>query len=442
MSDARSEFPREWSAKSLEQLCARITSGGTPASGSPRYYLEHGGLPFAKTEDLTRARTKFIEECELKISHAALKETAAKRYPAGTILLSMYGTIGLTKISGAELAANQALCALIPPFACSPDYLYHHLDYIRPEWLKYSGQTTQANINGAAVRAHEVPMPSGHEQRKIARILDTLDTAIHETEAIIAKIKAVKQGLLNDLLTRGIDANGELRPPQAEAPHLYKQSPLGWIPKEWGTPTLALVCRLIRDGTHLPPPRVKDGPLLLSVRNMQDGRFLLTDQDTRVSETFYKQMHKNWEIQNGDVLLAIVGATIGKTAMVGDMPKFTLQRSVAVLRGKPDLLMNEFLHLYLGAPEFQASLWTQVNQTAQPGIYLDQLGAIPIRAPLPPEQQAIQLRLQTAQRRIDDESDYLQKLRKQKAGLMDDLLTGRVRVTPLLADDEQQKDRY
>ncbi len=66
-------------------------------------------------------------------------------------------------------------------------------------------------------------------------VLDTLDTAIHETEAIIAKLKAVKQGLLHDLLTRGIDANGELRPPQAEAPHLYKQSPLGWIPKEWET---------------------------------------------------------------------------------------------------------------------------------------------------------------------------------------------------------------
>jgi hypothetical protein len=68
-------------------------------------------------------------------------------------------------------------------------------------------------------------------------VLDTLDTAIHETEAIIAKLKAVKQGLLHDLLTRGIAANGELRPPQAEAPHLYKASPLGWIPKE-DEPTL------------------------------------------------------------------------------------------------------------------------------------------------------------------------------------------------------------
>jgi type I restriction enzyme S subunit len=168
---------------------------------------------------------------------------------------------------------------------------------------------------------------------------------------------------------------------------------------------------------------------------------MLTDQDTRVSEAFYRQMHKHWEVQRGDVLLAIVGATIGKTAIVGNMPKFTLQRSVAVLRGKPDRLINEFLRLYLGSPEFQASLWAQVNQTAQPGIYLDQLGAIPMRAPLPPEQEAIQLRVQTAQVRIDAESDLLQKLRKQKSGLMDDLLTGRVRVTPLLAGAESENGR-
>lgn len=118
-----------------------------------------------------------------------------------------------------------------------------------------------------------VPEVPSAQQQKIAQILDTLDTAIHETEAIIAKLKAVKQGLLHDLLTRGIAANGELRPPQAEAPHLYKESPLGWIPIEWDAPKLGYACSLIRDGTHLPPVRVAEGPLLLSVRNMQDGQF-------------------------------------------------------------------------------------------------------------------------------------------------------------------------
>ena len=106
------------------------------------------------------------------------------------------------------------------------------------------------------------------------------------------------------------------------------RSPIAWKPF-----SLANACSIIRDGTHLPPKRVEDGPRLLSVRNMISGRLTLLDDDTRVPRSFYERMHKNWSIQKGDVLLAIVGATLGKTARVGELPPFTLQRSVCVMRG-------------------------------------------------------------------------------------------------------------
>jgi type I restriction enzyme S subunit len=394
------------------------------------------GVPLLSAKNITANGEIATDETDDLISEAEyLDLTRSFRLEPDDLLLTIVGSLGRRAVYSGQRITFQRSVAYVRPQQQKvlTRFLFHWMGHpaFSAELARRSNATAQAGLYLGELAKVSVPVPAVWEQGEITQVLDTLDTAIHETEAIIAKLKAVKQGLLHDLLTRGIDANGELRPPRGEAPHLYKESPLGWIPKEWSAPTLASVCSLIRDGTHLPPPRVKDGPLLLSVRNMQNGRLLLTDQDTRVSDTFYKQMHKHWEIQKGDVLLAIVGS-IGKTAMVDDMPKFTLQRSVAVLRGKPDQFMNEFLHLSLGAPEFQVSLWAKVNQTAQPGIYLDQLGAIPIRAPLPPEQEAIQLRLQMAQCRIDDESDFLQKLRKQKAGLIDDLLTGRVRVTPLL----------
>jgi len=71
------------------------------------------------------------------------------------------------------------------------DWLVRTLEAIASQ-MKFSGQTTQANINGATVRAHKVPLPSNGEQFTISLILDILDTAIHQTEAIIAKLKAVK----------------------------------------------------------------------------------------------------------------------------------------------------------------------------------------------------------------------------------------------------------
>ncbi|WFP52381.1 restriction endonuclease subunit S [Methylomonas sp. EFPC3] len=81
---------------------------------------------------------------------------------------------------------------------------------------------------------------------------------------------------------------------------------------------------------------------------------------------------------------------------------------------------------------FQSSLWEQVNQTAQPGIYLDQLSSIRIPVPEITEQSVIEKSLKSAQQKINSESDVLFKLRTQKSALMNDLLTGRVRVTPLL----------
>lgn len=404
-------------------------------SGSRRYYVEFGGLPFAKTEDLTRARTKFIDDCELAISDAALKESAAKRYPAGTIFVSMYGTIGLTKIAAVEMAGNQALCALVPPFACNSDYLHHHLEYIRPHWLKHSGQTTQANINGATVRAHEVPLPSFSEQRAIAQILDTLDTAIHETEAIIAKLKAVKQGLLHDLLTRGIDANGELRPPQSEAPHLYKPSPLGWIPKEWNAPRLVDVSTRITDGTHQSVKTVADSrgevPFLF-VSCVRDGE-IAWDKAASITKRDYIRISKGREPRPGMVLYTAVGS-YGQAAEVGDTREFAFQRHIACIYPDATQVVAGFMPVVLNWEPMRRYADRVALGNAQKTITLGELSLYPFVCPTRAEQEEIVRRLGATQEKLAAELRFMEKLQLQKAGLMDDLLTGRVRVTPLLQE--------
>ena len=79
----------------------------------------------------------------------------------------------------------------------------------------------------------QVRAPISADQQRIAEILTTVDEAIEQTEALIAKTQQIKAGLMHDLFTRGVTPDGQLRPPRSEAPQLYKESPLGWIPKEW-----------------------------------------------------------------------------------------------------------------------------------------------------------------------------------------------------------------
>jgi type I restriction enzyme S subunit len=181
------------------------------------------------------------------------------------------------------------------------------------------------------------------------------------------------------------------------------------------------VCSLIKDGTHQPPARTKEGPLLLGVTNMIGGKLELTEGDTRIADSFYEAMHKNWQLQPGDVLLAIVGATIGKVAEVPDsFPKFTIQRSVAILRGKHDTLKNRFLRHFLDSKIGQQRIWAKVNQTAQPGVYLGEISQIEIPVPSLAEQErligqfdAIQIAAIAAKKHAKQSADLMLSLTNQ-----------------------------
>lgn len=439
MSEARALFPADWSMRSLENIASQITSGGTPTSGSPRYYLSNGGLPFAKTEDLTRARSRFIEVCELGISEVALKESAAKKYPAGTLFISMYGTIGLTKIAATEMAANQALCALIPPLSCDSGYLYHHLEYTRLEWLKFSGQTTQANINGAIVRSHEVPLPKPSEQIKIAQVLDALGAVLHETEVIIAKLKFVKQGLLQDILTRGINANGELRPPQIKAPNLYKQSQLGWIPKEWDVVKLESVSKAVTSGSRdWARFYTECGALFVRIGNLTRQHINL-----RYESTMYVCPPRNADgqrtrLEPGDILISIT-ADLGIVGVVPDeLGEAYINQHIALVRPDHDAVNSRFVGHYLAGPIAQTYISKLNDAGAKAGLNLPTIRGFVTAKPLRTEQDLIAARLDEIDNCIQNATIESAKLRELKVGLMDDLMTGRVRVTRLLAKSTEK----
>jgi type I restriction enzyme S subunit len=273
------------------------------------------------------------------------------------------------------------------------------------------------NLPKSKLLALPVRYPAPSEQRTIARILDTLDTAIHETEAIIAKLKAVKQGLLHDMLTRGIDANGELRPPQAEAPHLYKQSALGWIPKEWTGETVGSCCE-VHNGLRLPisgeireqmkgvfPYYGPTGVLDFLNEYRVDGTFVLLGED-------------------GDHFLKF--AIWPMTQLVSG--RFNVNNHAHVLTGRTcrtDWIDIWFRHrditLFLtrqGAGRFK------LNKAA--------LISLPIALPTQKEQTEICKAMSAFDERISSEVQARDKMLAKKSALMDDLLTGRVRVTPLL----------
>ena len=238
-------------SRPLADAVAKQVGGGTPSRQVPAYW--NGPIPWASVKDFADGGDALLSTQE-SITAAGLSASASNLVPAGTPLVCTRMAVGRSAVAPMPVAINQDVKALSPAVGTSPAYLLRLLQYVQPRADAAAVGSTVKGIRIQDYLSIAVPMAPSEEQGRIAEILDTLDTTIRQTEAIIEKLKQVKQGLLHDLLTRGIDANGELRPSHRQAPHLYKDSPLGWIPVDWQVELLDDVA--FRGSGHTPSKSV------------------------------------------------------------------------------------------------------------------------------------------------------------------------------------------
>jgi len=365
------------------------------------------------------------------------------RIDDGDLIFSWSGTLAVVRWSGGPAWLNQHLFKVVPADGIDRSFLFHVLQASVAEMGKRTHGSTMKHIKREELREFLVEIPGNErEQRKIAQILDALDTAIRETEALIDKLKAVKQGLLHDLLTRGIDANGELRPPQSEAPQLYKESPLGWIPKEWEVVTLESVSSTVTSGSRDWARFYSDsGALFVRIGNLTREHINFRyDSVIRVQPPANGDGQRT-KLEPGDILVSIT-ADLGIIGVVPEgMGEAYINQHIALVRPSSSLVNSRFVGHYLAGPIMQAYI-SQLNDAgAKAGLNLPTIRNLPSAFPSRFEQDQIAARLDEVDNRIQNAMTEAKKLSELKSGLMDDLLTGRVRVTPLLESMQQPAAR-
>lgn len=309
----------------------------------------------------------------------------------------------------------------------SPRFLFHRI--AEPDYWPKSG-TAQPFIKPSDVRKCWVAFPLElDEQRAIAAILDVADEAIAKTEALIAKLKAIKQGLLHDLLTRGLDDNGELRDPEKH-PEQFKETPLGRVPQKWDVSELCEHAG-VYGGKRLPSGHeYASAPTNLYYLRVVDFYQRSLDFASMVSlnhQTF--DLLARYEIHPGELFISIAGS-LGYSG-VFDPPQGTrtiLTENAA--RIVPDSELRPFfLSLEINSPLVQRQI-EQVKGVSGgvPKLALFRIESLYIAVPPVEEQERIENAVKAQDGRIESEEAYLSKLKAIKKGLMQDLLTGRVRV--------------
>lgn len=262
------------------------------------------------------------------------------------------------------------------------------------------------------------------EQEKIAKILSTLDNAIESTNRIIEKEKNIKTALMQELLTNGIDKNGQIRTPQT---HTYKQSELGLIPDEWEVVDLEKISKLITDGSHFSPEAIADSEY--KIINVKDLKFDNINFQTTASitkEDYEILCNNGCSPKQNDILLSKDG-TIGKVQVYLEKKQCVLLSSIAIIRLKNDFNPDFYKH-YLRSFYFDTQLFGLRSGSALSRIILRDIRKLKVLFVDLEEQKQIAKILTTQDKKIEREETNLSKLKELKKGLMTDLLSGRVRV--------------
>jgi type I restriction enzyme S subunit len=415
-----------WKISELNEIAEYIGRGKSPVydneSALPvlnQACIQHGRLDLGKLKFVSEAHFGSLDD--------------QKKTRQGDIFVNSTGTGTLGRIaywdSDTAIAydGHVTLVRLYPEH--EPKFFYYLLQ--APEIQTHilnnciSGSTNQVELSREPFRRIQLRHPEDRqEQVAIAAILTTVDRAIAQTEALIAKQRRIKAGLLHDLLTRGIDDAGRLRDP---ATHRFKETAVGLVPVEW---------EVERFGRHVESSAF--GPRFSSALYAEDGSAAMlrtTDLDDEGNVVSVSLPRANLDLgeyahhflKEGDVVVSRSG-TIGVTTVFSSY-EVPVIPAAFMIRFRMLTTMNPtFIRFLFNSPNGRRLIYSKMAGGVQSNITSTSLASMEIPIPNPEEQGEICRILGETNELLAQTQLQLNKLNSLKSGLMQDLLTGRVAV--------------
>lgn len=343
------------------------------------------------------------------------------------VVVARKGSLGKPSLQKSPFWAVDTTYAVIPNQDIDIDWLYYSL--LNFDLTKLNEATGVPSISREWLSKINFRAPSTKEQKKIADCISSVDTTIEKTEALIEKYQQIKAGLMHDLFTRGVLPDGKLRPTREQAPELYRETGIGWIPKEWGIQKVE-DCGEVKLGRQRSPDQHsgKWTTPYLRVANVLDG---VIDYGDVLEMDFTPTERKLFELYPGDILLNEGQSLelVGRSAIYrGEPGQFCFQNTLVRFRCTPDNHASFFAHLFklwLDRGAFQI-ISKQTTSVAHLGA--DRFAKMVCPKIGLHEQKIIAQRLNSVDERIAKTEAHRKNLAYQKAGLMHDLLTGKVAV--------------
>ena len=356
----------------------------------------------------------------------------------GDILVGMDGEFNLERWRGDRALLNQRVLKIFAKSGGELElaFAYYWLAPFLKKIEATTAATTVKHLSSKDIERAIVPSPDRDAQRAIALVLSVLDSQIEATEALIAKQEQVRAGLMRDVFTRGLDACGQPRPVWEEAPHLYHHTELGWLPKSWEVCQINDLIVAARAGCSVNSfgrPAFADEAGILKTSCVANASFDAAENKA-VEPCEYNRLRE--PVVQGAIIVSRMNTPdlVGESGLVDvDAPGLYLPDRLWQLH--PKVSVNSYwLSRLLQFHDVKERIKALATGTSGTMKNIDKAKFLSLLVPKPPPPEMAQL--ESTLRPIENSRNALaielSKLQLLKSGLMQDLLTGKVSVAPLL----------
>lgn len=406
-------IPTDWGFKKLGDISKKIIY---PQRDKPENL--DGEIPWVRIEDLDG---KYISESKSGkgVSKETVEEMNLSTFPSGTLMCSCSGNMGICAITERELVSNQTFAGIVPSKDINVEYLYYILESMKDDLQRMSTGTTISYLSSDKLKKFSIPCPPRPEQRRIADILSMVDKQIQQTEEMIKKTEDLKRGLMQNFFS-GTDSE--------KTREVRFGSNLSTIPAAWKVTTLSQVCEKIVDGPHSTPDYTDTGIPFVSAGDIENGEIDF-ENSKRLSKEDDEELRPRVDPQAGDILLGKVGSgSLGKVCIVDTDRRFNIFVQLALLRPKIETILPGYLGTALQYRQMQQQILDNASGASMQYIGTGAIGNLEIPLPTIEEQKEISEGFGYIRQKIRQERKYKSELQELKRGLMQDLLTGKVRV--------------
>ncbi|CAE81065.1 restriction endonuclease subunit S [Bdellovibrio bacteriovorus] len=414
-----SSFPADWDKHILDELLEdnfNITYGVVqPGDEAPN------GVKFIRGGDFPKGK---IEENKLRTISKDISESYKRTVlNGGELLVALVGYPGTVAVvprslRGANIARQTALIRLAPKYLNTYVKYFLESDFGQGEILRGSLGSAQQVINLKDLKLVQVYTPKIDEQKKIAEFLTSVDKVIELTEIEIEKLQNLKKGMMQDLLSKGIGHSTTI------------ESAVGPVPKSWSIEVLSdlvLKGRKITYGIVQPGSYDERGVLLVRGQDYISG-WAEAGEVFKVSVEIEKKFERA-RLNVGDVVICIAGAGVGAVNVVPmRFNGANITQTTARVSCDEKKILGKYLYYYLQEGTGLKQIQKYIKGSAQPGLNLNDVEKFLIKVPPLAEQSSIVKALDSVELKVENTKVLLAKYQSLKKALMQDLLTGRVRV--------------